>query len=62
MLKTLKNTIILLHGRQKVPNAYESGIFPKTKKGERLISILDHLLCLAYTAQASDRKDFSLKY
>ena len=33
---TLKNAIILLHGRQKVLNAAESKIFPKRKQGEEL--------------------------
>ena len=38
---TLKNAIILLNGRQKVLNAFESGIFPKRKQGNGLTSILD---------------------
>ena len=33
---TLKNPIILLNGRQKVLNAFESGIFPKIKQGKGL--------------------------
>ena len=32
---TLKNPIILLNGRQKVLNAFESGIFPKKKTRKR---------------------------
>ena len=44
---TLKNTIIVLNGRQKVLNAFESGIFLKLKQGERLTSISDHVACVA---------------
>ena len=41
---TLKNPIILLNGRQKVLNAFESGIFPKRKQGKGLASILNKQL------------------
>ena len=37
--RTLKNANILLNGRQKVVNAFESGIFPKGKQWEGLTSI-----------------------
>ena len=39
--KTLKNAIILLNGRSKVLNTFESAIFPKRKQGKGLASILD---------------------
>ena len=50
---SLKNAIILLNGRQKVLNAFESWIFPKGKQGKGVISILDrvylvdHVACVA---------------
>ena len=37
--RTLKNANILLKGKQKVVNAFESGIFPKGKQWEGLTSI-----------------------
>ena len=37
---TLKNAIILLNGRQKVLNAFESRIFPKGKQRKGLKTIL----------------------
>ena len=55
---TLKNEIMLLNGRQKVLNAFEIGIFPKTKKGEGLTSISD---CVARVAKVSNRKVFNHK-
>ena len=33
---TFKKPILLLNGRQKVLNAFESGIFPKIKQGKGL--------------------------
>ena len=41
---TLKNPITLLNGRQKVLNAFESGLFPKRKQGKGLTSISDNQL------------------
>ena len=49
----LKNRIILLNGRQKIINAFESGIFPKGKQGKALTSILDHA---ARVPKVSDRE------
>ena len=40
---TLKNTIILLKRRQKVLNAFESGIFPKGKQGNGVWQMLKKL-------------------
>ena len=44
---TLKNTIILLNGGQKILDALESGIFPKGKQDKSVKSILDRVACLA---------------
>ena len=37
----LKNAFILLNGRKKVVNIFESGIFPKEKQGKIFTSIFD---------------------
>ena len=39
--------IVLIHGRQQVLNAFESGIFPKRKHGEGLTYIEDHTAHIA---------------
>ena len=44
---TLKNTIILLNGGQKIFDALENGIFPKGKQDKGVKSILDRVACLA---------------
>ena len=38
---TIKNTIIILKGREKVVNAFQSEIFPKLKQGKGLKRITD---------------------
>ena len=57
---TLKNAIILLNGRQKVPNTFESGIFPKRKQGKALKSILDRVVQVDHVAKVSDRKQLKI--
>ena len=49
---------MLLNGKQKVLNAFESGVFPKRKQGKGLTSISDHV---ARAAKVSNRKVFSHK-
>ena len=39
--------IVLIHGRQQVLNAFESGIFPKRKHGEGLTCIQDYTAHIA---------------
>ena len=51
---TLKNTIILPNGRQKVLNAFESGIFSNKKQGRGFTSILDRI------AKVSDHKQLKI--
>ena len=55
---TLRNAIILLNGRQKVLNSFESGIFPKEKQGKEFTGLLDRLAssCIARLAKVSDRE------
>ena len=53
-LITLKNEIILINGRQKILNAFESEIFPKRKQAKGLKSFLD---CVA---KLSDRKQLKI--
>ena len=55
---TLKNGITLLNARQKVLNAFESGLFSKGKQRKRLTSVSD---CVARLASASDCKVFDHK-
>ena len=54
---TSKNATILLNGRQKVLNAFESGIFPKGKPKKELTRALDCLVCVA---KVSDRKQLKI--
>ena len=51
---TLKNAIILPNGRQKVLNAFESGIFPKIKQGKGLTRISDCVRRVPRVAKISD--------
>ena len=51
---TLKNVIILLNGKQKVFNDFESGIFPKGKQWKGLTCILNHV------ATVFDHKQFKI--
>ena len=53
---TLENAIILLNGRKKVCNAFESGIFSKRNQGHGLTSISDLAACIARVAKVCDRK------
>ena len=55
--KTLKN-VTVLNGRQKVLNAFESGIFLNRKHGEGRTCIQDHT---AHVAKISDRMVFNHK-
>ena len=50
---TLKNAIILLNGRQKFLNVFESGIFQIRKQEKGLTSISD---CVARVAEVSNNK------
>ena len=57
---TLKNTIILLKRRQKVLNAFESGIFPKGKQGNGVWQMLKKLpvaLAQAKVDNTSEKSD-----
>ena len=56
---TLKNTIILLNGKQNFFNAFEGGIFPKEKEGEGLTSILYRV---AFVVKVSDCKVSNRKF
>ena len=51
---TRKTSIIILNETQKVINAFESGIFPKTKQGKRLTSFLGRIAQVARGAKVSD--------
>ena len=56
---TIKNATILLNGRQRVLNAFESGIFPKGKQiqGRGRPRILG---CVAFVANVSDHKQLKI--
>ena len=57
--RILKNTIVLLKGRQKVLNVFESRTFQKGKQGKRLTNFsncLDCIDCVGHIVKVSDRK------
>ena len=56
----MENKLILLNGRQQVPNAFESGIFPKEKQGKGLTSILDSVDRVACVVKVSDCKQLKM--
>ena len=63
----VRNTIILLNGRQKVLNAFENGIFSKEKQGKGLTSILDYVdsgrvsrVAKVFESTVSDRKQLKI--
>ena len=54
---TLSNTMILLSGRQKILNAFESGIFSKGKQGK----VLKSILLKRYTTITAQKMKFPIK-
>ena len=53
---THKNATILLNGRQKVLNTFESGMLPKGKQGKGLTSFLDGVGRVAKTSNCKRLK------
>ena len=56
---SLGNSIILLNGRRKILNVFESGIFSKRKQGTRLTSISDSATKVS-NCKVSDRNQLKI--
>ena len=56
---SLRNSIILLNGRQKILNVFESGIFSKRKQGTMLTSISDRATKVS-NPKVSDRNQLKI--
>ena len=56
---SLRNSIVLLNGRRKILNVFESGIFSNRKQGTRLTSISDSATKVS-NCKVSDRNQLKI--